>query len=259
MFKYNFPFFFLIIIIFEIIKIPVPFISFVKSAKAEKFKSNICDSSQLEANFELKESSIYICTNNEEKQLIQINTNTHEKILSLRAFGSFPTYGATEGNYDDPDSKIYNISPFDFKVIQASIITKIEPVISTQYLPKEVEITILQGSLEENAIASCQPRKPVAVFETEQDNIYICIEEKDNVNAIEMNYLQISKKSQEEINNIPAHLTNNFSYETETKNNKKYVVSYRGLKIYENQKSIEEIPIKNIYLSHPDYTEEDTH
>lgn len=79
MFKYNFPFFFLIIIIFEIIKIPVPFISFVKSAKAEKFKSNICDSSQLEANFELKESSIYICTNNEEKQLIQINTNTHEK------------------------------------------------------------------------------------------------------------------------------------------------------------------------------------
>lgn len=259
MFKYNLPLSFFIVLIFEIINLSFPFISLVKSAKAEKVNSNICDSFQLEANFKLPQSTIYICTNNEEKQLIQINNNTQETMISLRAFGSFPTYGATEGNYDDPDSKIYNISPFDFKVIQASIITKIEPVISTHYLPKEVEINILQGALEKNAIASCQPRKPVAVFETEQDNIYICIEEKDNVNAIEMNYLQIAKKSQEEINNIPAHLTNNFSYETETINNKKYVISYRGLEVYDNQKNIEEIPIKNIYLSHPDYTKEDTH
>ncbi len=218
--------------------------------------SNVC-LNDLEASFELEKSWIFICNNNQEKTLIQLSKKEDKKILNIPAFGTFPTYAGLAGEMSDPNSKIYNISPYDFKLIQASIIKNITPVIDAVDTKTGAKVTILSGEKEVEAIAVCQENKPVKVFETETDNIYICIAAQvDDLNSINLNYIQRSKTNPENLINLPANLTSTFGYETPANQDRKYSINYQGLEVYENQEKVMTKPVTNLYLALPEAIEE---
>ena len=221
---------------------------------------NLCPNNSLEASFETKDDLFFICNNNSEKNLIQFHKQTEQKLITIPAFGTFPTYAALEGELSDPNSKIYNLSPFDFKIIQASIIQKIDPVLLTIHQETQAKLMILSGEKEQEAIAVCQEQKPVQVFETTTENIYICIEAQENdLNAIDLTYIQKSKDNSYTPITIRAELTSSISYETDENQSKKYIVSYQGLEVYENNQKIATKPIINLYLALPDLSQEDNH
>ena len=232
---------------------------FFNLAKADN-TNNICQNKLIEATFELEKSWIFICNENEEKTLIKLNKTKEQELANLPAFGTFPTYAALEGEISDPNSKIYNISPFDFKIIQASIIKKIDPVINTLHQDTGTQLMILSGEKEQEAIAVCEKKKPVQVFETEAENIYICIEAEENdINSINLNYVQKSKNNSYPLINLPANLTSSISYETSANQGRRYSISYQGLEIYENGTKLVAKPVINLYLARPDMTKEDNH
>jgi hypothetical protein len=226
--------------------------------KAENIDNNICVNSQLEASYELDDSWIYICKNEQEKIFHQISKNNHQEIVTIPAEGNFPTFAAIEGDLSDSNSKIYNISPYDFKIIQASIIQTIQPVINAIYQPTGVNVTILNGQKEQEAIVICQPKTPVQVYETTTDNIYICIDNDENVNDINLTYVQQSKNNPLNLINLPAILFSNFTYQA-TNKNQSYLISYKGLEIYENQQKISTQPVIHLYLVTSDATHPDIH
>lgn len=217
---------------------------------------NICNEEQLEASYELKESWILICNENQDRTLIQLSKHNQEQLLKIPAFGTFPTYAAIDGDISDPNSKIYNISPYDFKIIQASIITNITPVQEAIHQQTKAKLMVLSGEKEQEAIAICQDQQPVQVFETETENIYICIEAKEDINAINLSYLQKSKNNAYPLINLPAELTSSISYATTANQPKKYSISYQGLVIRENNQTVETIPVTNLYLAVPDMSQE---
>lgn len=233
---------------------------FIK-VKAQDNQANKCVNSNLEASFELDDSWIYICNQNQEKTFHQISKNNQE-IITIPASGNFPTFAAIEGELSDPNSKIYNISPYDFKIIQASIIQKIEPVIKATYKPKEVNVTVLSGAIEQQAIAICNQngnKQPVQVFDAENDKIYICISAPENdENAIDLTYIQQSKTNPSEIIILPADLSSSFTY-TAKNHNHTYLISYQGLEIYEKQVKISSQSVTHVYLVTSDANHEDTH
>ncbi len=231
----------------------------ISGHKFAKADNNICVNKSLEASFKLKDSWIFICNQNEEKTLIKLDKNQEQELANLPAFGTFPTYAALEGELSDPNSKIYNISPFDFKIIQASIIKRIDPVVDTTHQKTGARLRILSGEKKQEAIEICQDKKPVQVFETATDNIYICIEADEDINSINLNYIQKSKNNSAPLINLPANLTASLSYETKANQKKKYTISYQGLEVYENGKKITTKPVTNLYLAPPDITAEDTH
>lgn len=221
--------------------------------------NNVCLNGNLEASFELKDNWIYVCQENKQKIFRQFSKNNQQEIITIPASGNFPTYAAIEGDLYNPNSKIYNISPYDFKIIQASIIQTIQPVINAIHQPTGVNVTILSGEKEQQAIAICGQKKPVQVFETVTDNIYICISAPDNNdNAIDLSYIQQSKTNPEKLINLPAELASSFSYQANNQN-QSYLISYQGLDIYKNQTKISTQPVINLYLVTSDENHEDTH
>ena len=215
--------------------------------KAEN-NDNFCLNADLEASFELDTSWIYICQQNQAKFLRQVDKNNDQEIINIPASGTFPTYAALAGDLADPNSKIYNLSPYDFKIIQASIIQIIEPVINTIHASTGVRVQILSGTKEQMAIAICAEQKPVQVFETKTDNIYICIAAPDNnENAIDLTYIQQSKSNLQQSISLSAELISSFSYQANNQN-LVYLISYQGLEIYENQNKIDSQPVINLYL-----------
>lgn len=231
----------------------------VQAESGENLEKNLCVNSKLEAIFELDNSWIYICQDEQEKTFRQVNKNNDQEIITIPAQGTFPTFAAVEGDLSDPLSKIYNISPYDFKIIQASIIQTIQPVINTIYQPTGVNVTILSGQKEQEAIAICGLKKPVQVFETATDNIYICISApEENLNAIDLTYIQQSKTNPQELISLPAVLSSNFAYQANNQN-QSYLISYEGLEIYENQQKIRTQPVIHLYLVTSDASHEDTH
>lgn len=233
--------------------------SFLNLAKADN-TSNICQNKVLEASFKLEKSWIFICNENEDKTFVQLDKNKEKELANFPAFGTFPTYAALEGDISDPNSKIYNISPFDFKIIQASIIQKIDPVINTVHQDTGTQLMILAGEKEQEALNICQDKKPVQVFETEAEDIFICIEAEENdINSINLNYIQKSKNNSYSLIKLPADLTSSISYETSANQERRYRISYQGLEIYEDDKKVVTKPVLKLYLARPDMTQEDNH
>ena len=234
-------------------------LTFVFPQLSQANNHNICDKQLLEASYELKESWIFICSENQDKTLIKLNKNNQQQLLKIPAFGTFPTYAALDGELSDPNSTIYNISPYDFKLIQASIIKQITPVKEAIHQQTNAKLTVLSGEKEQEAIAICQEKQPVQVFETETDNIYICIEAEKDINSISLNYIQKSKDNSYPLINLPAELTSSISYATIGNQDRKYSISYQGLLVSENNQQIATIPVTNLYLALPDMTQEDNH
>ena len=233
-------------------------IAFLFPQLSQANNSNICNNQLLEASYELKDSWVFICTENQDKTLIKLNKNNQQQLLKIPAFGTFPTYAAIEGELSDPNSKIYNISPYDFKIIQASIILNITPVTETIHQQTNAKLMVLSDEKEQEAIAICEDKQPVQVFETETENIYICIAAEEDINSINLSYIQKSKMNSYPTINLPADLTSSISYATTGNQQKKYSISYQGLVIWENNQQIETIPVKNLYLALPDMTKEDS-
>lgn len=234
-------------------------ITFLFIQKSGANNSNICQNELIEASYQLKDSWIFICSENDQKTFIQLDQNKNKELVHIPAFGTFPTYAALEGEASDPNSKIYNISPYDFKIIQASIIQQITPVKEAIYPQTNTKVTVLSGNKEQEAIAVCQDKKPVQVFETKTENIYICIEAEEDINSINLSYIQKSKNNSYPLINLPAELTSSFSYATKGDQTRKYSISYQGLVVSAQNQKKETIPVTNLYLALPDMSVEDTH
>lgn len=233
---------------------------FLKSSKIQaQTKPNLCQNNLTLAYYELATDWIYICQESDQLFLLKTPKNDFNSIQKISASGSFPTYAAIEGDLSDSESKIYNISPFFFQIVESSIITKIQPVLRTINPSLNLEISQMSGDIKNKAMEICQNYQPVQVFETDNNYIYICIEVDDNnTNAIDLIYVQ-QNKSDSNFNSevrLNAQLIANFNYETITKNNFKYVISYKGLEIYQNGIKIKEESIKNLYLVASDQTKE---
>ena len=225
----------------------------------EKGSNKFCSDENTEAIYELEESWIIICNQNESKNLIQFDKFQQQELMNLTAFGEFPTYGAIAGELSDPNSKIYNISPFDLKLIQASIIKSIIPVTSTLHKPTGTTVNILSGEKEQEAMESCLPNEPVQLFETATDNIYICIEAIENdENSIDLTYIQKSKDNSYTLITRPAKLSSSTTYGTDDNQTRQYRVNYKGLEIYDNNQLIETIPVKTLHIASPDFENVDT-
>ena len=220
--------------------------------KVASSNEQLCQNQNTEASYELDDYWIVICSQNESKSLIQVDKNQRQQMMNLPAFGEFPTYAAIAGDLSDPNSIIYNISPFSFKTIEASIITNITPVINTTHQATGTQVNILSGEQQKKAMETCSPNQPVQVFETATENVYICIEAVENdENSINLSYVQESKDNLYSTIELPAKLASSTSYETNSNQTKKYRVSYQGLEIYEDDNLVETIPVTNLYLASP--------
>jgi hypothetical protein len=226
-------------------------VSKVTIVKSET-KINYCTNQQAKASFELEKDWIYICDEPTGLLFVKVPKNQSNSTLKIPASGGFPTYASVEGNLEDPESKIYNVSPYDFKIIQASIITHVEPVLKTIDNKSGAVITRLSGEKEKAAQIACQEKSPVEVFETEKSAIYVCIQnQENNENAIGLTYVQMSKINPNEKISLPAKLTSNFSYQTVTNQEVNYIISYQGLETYKNDQKINTEPVTNVYLVPP--------
>ena len=234
-------------------------LSNILSVKSEvtEVTNNPCPNQLPQALFELKNSWIYICSEPEQLWLFQVLKNNPEPLLKVPASGGFPTYAAVEGDLSDPNSKIVNISPFDFKIIQASIITKIEPVLRTIDGNSGAVITILSGQKEKAAVVACGEDEPVQAFETENSQIYICIEANENdPNAINLTYVQLSPSNGNAPTRLKAELISGLRYQTSPQNQVSYIIGYQGLETWENGRKINTEPLTHVYLKSPDSSRE---
>jgi hypothetical protein len=208
-----------------------------------------CANQLPKASFELEKEWIYICQEAENLFLVKVAKNQPNSELKIPASGGFPTYAALEGDLSDPNSKIYNISPFDFKIIQASIIIHTEPVFQTIDNSSGVVISTLAGEQEKKANLVCDNKDPVQVFKTAKSTIYICIENpENNPNAIALSYVEVSAQNPDAEMKIPAELISSFSYQATTNQGMSYVISYQGLETYQNGQKIDVEPVTNVYL-----------
>ena len=227
-------------------------LSNIISVKSE-VEDNPCTNNQPQASFELEKSWIHICSEIGQLWLFQVLKNSPEPLLKLPASGGFPTYAAVKGDLSDPNSKIYNISPFDFKIIQASIITKIVPVWRTIDGNSGAIITTLSGTKENAAVAACGEDKPVRAFDTENFHIYICIEaDENNPNAINLTYVQVSQSNPNSPTRLKAELISGFRYQSATQDQISYIIGYQGLEIWENGRQIKTEPVTHVYLKSSD-------
>ncbi len=230
--------------------------SHVLTAESE-IRNNPCINNQLQASFELEKSWIYLCSESKQLFLFQVLKNNPEPILKLPASGGFPTYAAVEGDLYDPDSKIYNISPFDFKIIQASIITKIEKVRRTIDGISGAVITTLSGNKEKAAVAACGDDQPVQAFDTKNFYIYICIEaNENNPNAINLAYVQVSQVNPHSPTRFKAELISGSRYQTSTQDQISYIIGYQGLETWKNGIKTKTEPVIHVYLKSSDSSSE---
>lgn len=214
-----------------------------------------CENTSTEAYFELKNSWIYICSESEQLFLLEISKNNPNYNLKIPASGGFPTYAGLVGDLEDPNGKIYNISPFYFQIIEASIITKIEPVLRTVEPNLGVEITTLSGEQKQASIAACGKNVPVQVFETNTFNIYICIQDQENnPNATNLTYIKSLKSNPNSVTRLKAELMSSFDYQTSTENGMSYIISYKGLETYQNGQKINTEAVTHVYLIPSDTT-----
>lgn len=236
----------------KILFFPLIIISFmginIPKIKAE-ITPNLCQENKTLAYYELENRWIYICSESEQLFLLDAAKNNLSNIFKVPASGGFPTYAAVEGELSDPNSKLYNISPFYFQIIEASIITKIEPVLRTVEPALDVVITPLSGADKNEALIACQDNQPVQVFETKTAHIYICIDaNQDDENAVDLTYVQINKSNPNLQTSLSAELISSFRYQTSTQNQTSYVISYQGLETYQNGVIINTEPVTNVYL-----------
>lgn len=216
--------------------------------KAEKTLNPCQDNSPL-ASYELENDWVYICSSSEDIFFLKFNKNDPQNILKIPASGGFPTYAAVEGELSDPNSKIYNISPFYFQTIESSIITNIKPVLRTFNHSLKVQITPLSNNKKEEALAACENYQPVQAFETEKSNVYICIETKENNdNAIDLIYVQKDKSNSTKDIRLKTELISSFEYKTSSENETNYIVSYKGLETYKNGIKVNTEAINHVYL-----------
>jgi hypothetical protein len=241
---------FLLLIVISLISINIAKI------KAET-RQHPCTENIPLASYELENDWVYICSESAQLFLLQVSKNDRNPVLKVPASGGFPTYAAVQGELSDPHSKIYNISPFYFQIVEASIITKIEPVLRTIEPLIDVVITSLSGEPKKAAFITCNNDKPVQVFETKNSNIYICIEAKENdPNAINLTYVQIDKSNSNAQIHLKAKLISSFRYQTSTQDQISYIISYKGLETYKNGQKITTEPVTNVYLIPSDSTKE---
>lgn len=220
----------------------------IPKVKAEPIP-DLCQEKKALAYYELETSWIYICSESDQLFLFQASKKDPNNILKIPASGGFPTYAGIEGELADPNSKIYNISPFYFQIIEASIITKIERVLRTLEPSLNLMITPLSGEEKSKALSICKEDKPVQVFETQSSNIYICIEaEQNDPNAVNLTYVQVDKSNSNSEIRLPAELISSFNYQTSTENQTSYIISYKGLETYQNDSLVKTEPVTNLYL-----------
>lgn len=236
----------------KLLLLPLIFLTFIftkNTVAQDQNQQKRCAPDSLQASFELENDWIYICSESEGLFLIKEDKQDQNPVLKIPASGGFPTYAAVEGDLYEPDSNIYNISPFYFQIIQANIITEIKPVLRTFEHNLSVEITPLVDEEKKASLAICNPNKPVQVFETDTSNIYICIETPENDrNSINLTYIKTLKSNPNSTIKLKAQLISSFHYKTSTQKNIHYIISYKGLETYKNGQKINTEPVNHVYL-----------